>query len=64
MKKIQLFCIAENTPETHYNLEVMFGLLNLEQIDGIYSLDLKLANLLVGISVSEMRFWDDCHFPW
>ena len=55
VKKIQLFCIAENTPETYYNMEVMLGLLKLEELSCVYALDLKLANILLGLSVSLLH---------
>ena len=58
VKKIQIFCIAENTPETYYNMEVMLDLLKLEQLSCVYSLDLKLANILLGLSVSLLHTID------
>ena len=48
---MQLLAICENVPETYYNMKVLCELLKLENIEAIYTMDFKLANMVLGLSV-------------
>ena len=52
MKKVQLLLVAPNTPETHANMATFLEMLRLDEVSCDYTMDLKLLNILLGLSVS------------
>ena len=53
VKAVQVLCLVRNIPETHANLERILALLKLDELKCFYSMDLKIVNILLGISVRE-----------
>ena len=43
----------ENLPETYNNMEKLLSLLQLDEVQHVAATDLKLVNMLIGISVRE-----------
>ena len=50
---MQVLCLVENIPETYQNLRRILGLLELEKCRHVDATDLKLMNIVLGISVSS-----------
>ena len=51
MKKVILLAVVEGAPETRRNVNTVFELLKLNEVQAIYTTDLKMANLMLGLSV-------------
>ena len=52
MKRLLFLAVVEDAPETDYNVRVVFSLLGLNEVAAIYAMDLKMCNLVLGLSVS------------
>ena len=50
---MQILAICENVPETYANMKTIFDLLKLDEVKAVYSMDLKMANIVLGLSVRK-----------
>ena len=51
VKKLRLLCVIPDIPETHFNIKQIMELLKLDQLKCVYSMDHKMNNILLGLSV-------------
>ena len=56
VKKLFIIGIVEDILETYDNVKAILTLLGLEKIDFVIATDLKLANILLGLSTHSSRF--------
>ncbi|MEE4247028.1 MAG: hypothetical protein V2I33_16565 [Kangiellaceae bacterium] len=53
VKKLLLLAVVEDVPETHVNMQNILHLLSLESLDCVCSMDMKLANIILGLQGSS-----------
>ena len=52
-----MLCVVEAIPETNFNVDFILDLLKTEEVCAVYTVDLKMANLMTGLSVGNDRKW-------
>ena len=55
VKRSFILAAVKNIPETHFNMKVIWDLLKLDEVLAFFSLDLKMANVLCGLSASQKK---------
>ena len=51
VKRLLFLCVVDDIPETDRNVRIIFDLMGLNEVAAVYALDLKMCNLVLGLSV-------------
>ena len=65
VKKLFIICIVEGILETYDNVKTILNLVKIDKIDFVIATDLKLANILLGLSSHSSKFrCPYCNIPF